>query len=596
MYCRSCGESLIAGTKFCGKCGAVVEVTASEGIRCPTCGAVNKRGAKFCRQDGTPLADAPATSHEPRAVPPVAERVASPVAPIVRPVSHEPPPAEPAPALRPVRAEVAQASGGGGASRLWLAVGALAVLAAAGGGYWYYKSRGASPQAVETAQAPASQTPKTAVAPEPEGDVLEVQPSTAQSGTPSSAQSQAADAPQVSVGDRWVTEVVDHQDAKLNYRAERTVTGVGNDRIVTSVRTVGKDYVRSVEYSGQWALIATHLPSGATTTYSPALPYLSFPLEQGKSWQASVVETDAEGKQRVHDVKARMESWETVQVPAGTFKALKVVLTDDISKDGVVVQQGQDVSWYAPEARRTVKTEETSFDPGTGERRRRTISLVEYSLQSAQSSVGAAEGELVGAAVDLSGEAVYKSACVACHGAGIAGAPRFGDKASWAARIAQGTDVLYAHALQGYQGTSGYMPPKGGRTDLSDRSVVNTVDYMIAAVPPSAAPSPAEPVTRGSTASGSAPLSLLPGHVSLILAFAADSWVEITDGSGKVVLYDLGRAGTQRKIAAAAPLSVTVGNGPAVTALVNGQPVAIPAPPAGATVVRFRVEEDGALR
>ena len=77
-----------------------------------------------------------------------------------------------------------------------------------------------------------------------------------------------------------------------------------------------------------------------------------------------------------------MEAWETVQVPAGTFNALKVVLTDDISKDGVVVQQGQDVSWYAPDVRRTVKTEETSFDPATGERRRRTISLVEYSLQN----------------------------------------------------------------------------------------------------------------------------------------------------------------------------------------------------------------------
>ena len=380
MYCKSCGESLKAGVKFCGKCGAVVEVTASEGIRCPKCGAVNKPGAKFCRQDGTPLVDALVKTPEPSAAPSVVERVASPAAPIVRPVSHEPPPAEPAPAPRPVQAEVAQASGGGGGSRLWLAVAALAVLAAAGGGYWFYKSRGASPQVVDTSQAPAAQSPETAAAPEPEGDVLEVPPSAAQSGTPPPAQSQAADAPQVSVGDRWVTEVVDHQDAKLNYRAERTVTGVGSDRIVTSVRTVGKDYVRSVEYSGQWALIATHLPSGATTTYSPALPYLSFPLEQGKSWQASVVETDAEGKQRVHDVKARMESWETVQVPAGTFNALKVVLTDDISKDGVVVQQGQDVSWYAPDVRRTVKTEESSFDPATGERRRRTVSLVEYSV------------------------------------------------------------------------------------------------------------------------------------------------------------------------------------------------------------------------
>jgi hypothetical protein len=287
-----------------------------------------------------------------------------------------------------VQAEAAKASSGGGTSRLWLALGALAVLAAIGGGYWFYKSRGASPTVAETAQGPGSQTPETSAVPEPEGDVLEVPPPVAKSSTPPPAQSQVGDAPQVSVGDRWVTEVVDHQDPKLNYRAERAVTEVGNDRIVTSVRTVGKDYVRSVEYSGQWALIATHLPSGATTTYSPALPYLSFPLQPGKSWQARVVEIDAEGKQRVHDVKAKMESWETVQVPAGTFNALKVVLTDDISKDGVLVQQGQDVSWYAPDSRRTVKTEETSFDPATNERRRRTVSLVEYSVRAMGASSG----------------------------------------------------------------------------------------------------------------------------------------------------------------------------------------------------------------
>jgi cytochrome c5 len=84
------------------------------------------------------------------------------------------------------------------------------------------------------------------------------------------------------------------------------------------------------------------------------------------------------------------------------------------------------------------------------------------------------------AAADLTGEQVYNQACVACHGAGVAGAPKFGDKAAWAPRIAQGLDTLNTHALQGYQGKAGYMPPKGGRTDLSDQSVVNGVDYIVA--------------------------------------------------------------------------------------------------------------------
>ena len=85
------------------------------------------------------------------------------------------------------------------------------------------------------------------------------------------------------------------------------------------------------------------------------------------------------------------------------------------------------------------------------------------------------------AAADLTGEQVYNQACVACHGAGVAGAPKFGDKAAWAPRIAQGMDMLNTHALQGYQGKAGYMPPKGGRTDLSDQSVVLGVEYIVAA-------------------------------------------------------------------------------------------------------------------
>ena len=85
------------------------------------------------------------------------------------------------------------------------------------------------------------------------------------------------------------------------------------------------------------------------------------------------------------------------------------------------------------------------------------------------------------AAADLSGEEVYSQACVACHGAGIAGAPKFGDKAAWAERLAQGADTLHKHALAGYQGKAGFMPAKGGRTDLTDQSVMNAVDYMAGA-------------------------------------------------------------------------------------------------------------------
>jgi cytochrome c5 len=80
---------------------------------------------------------------------------------------------------------------------------------------------------------------------------------------------------------------------------------------------------------------------------------------------------------------------------------------------------------------------------------------------------------------DLGGEAVYNMACVACHGAGVAGAPKFGDAAAWKPRLAEGADTLHKHAIEGFQGKAGFMPPKGGRPDLSDKSIMNAVDYMM---------------------------------------------------------------------------------------------------------------------
>ncbi len=78
-----------------------------------------------------------------------------------------------------------------------------------------------------------------------------------------------------------------------------------------------------------------------------------------------------------------------------------------------------------------------------------------------------------------SGQDVYQQACAACHAAGVAGAPKLGDAAAWSERIAQGNDTLYDHAINGFQGSAGYMPPKGGRADLSDEAIKAAVDYMV---------------------------------------------------------------------------------------------------------------------
>lgn len=78
------------------------------------------------------------------------------------------------------------------------------------------------------------------------------------------------------------------------------------------------------------------------------------------------------------------------------------------------------------------------------------------------------------------GQQVYQTSCVACHGAGIAGAPKLDDKGQWAKRIAKGLDTLYASAVNGVTGSAGAMPAKGGNPALSNAEVKAAVDYMIA--------------------------------------------------------------------------------------------------------------------
>jgi cytochrome c5 len=78
------------------------------------------------------------------------------------------------------------------------------------------------------------------------------------------------------------------------------------------------------------------------------------------------------------------------------------------------------------------------------------------------------------------GTDVYENVCKLCHGLGIGGAPKSGDKAAWAARTAQGKSALYEHAIKGFTGKAGVMPPKGGRTDVSDELVKKAVDHLLA--------------------------------------------------------------------------------------------------------------------
>ncbi len=76
--------------------------------------------------------------------------------------------------------------------------------------------------------------------------------------------------------------------------------------------------------------------------------------------------------------------------------------------------------------------------------------------------------------VDKSGEEVVKQTCSLCHGAGVMGAPKIGDKGAWAPRITQGYDTLVKHALAGIR----QMPARGGNAELTDTEVAGAVAFM----------------------------------------------------------------------------------------------------------------------
>jgi len=96
---------------------------------------------------------------------------------------------------------------------------------------------------------------------------------------------------------------------------------------------------------------------------------------------------------------------------------------------------------------------------------------------AAQAAAASAPASKAAPAV-ADGKKVYESTCIACHGAGVANAPKFGDKKAWAMHLMHGTEHLYENALKGL----GAMPPRGGNLTLSDADVKAAVDYMVKAV------------------------------------------------------------------------------------------------------------------
>ena len=169
-------------------------------------------------------------------------------------------------------------------------------------------------------------------------------------------------------------------------------------------------------------------------------------------------------------------------------------------------------------------------------------------------------------------------------------------KPRWPWVVGGAATFFIASALVAYLSEHG-LPWLDASPEESAVPVLQQAPAATMQAPPAAALTPAG---TGSSATPpdavAAAGALQPGQVSLRVKFAADSWVEVFDGSGKAVLYDLGKAGTERTLTATAPLSVTIGDAAAVTVSVNGR--VLPALPRaqGQALARFSIGPDGSLR
>ncbi|MEI7788222.1 MAG: c-type cytochrome [Chlorobiaceae bacterium] len=80
------------------------------------------------------------------------------------------------------------------------------------------------------------------------------------------------------------------------------------------------------------------------------------------------------------------------------------------------------------------------------------------------------------------GKTVYEANCAGCHDSGVAGAPKPGDKAAWSGRISEGVPLMAKKSIEGFEGKSGMMPPKGSNESLSNEDMMYAVTYMVSTV------------------------------------------------------------------------------------------------------------------
>ena len=189
--------------------------------------------------------------------------------------------------------------------------------------------------------------------------------------------------PALSVGDEFVIEHKNVTFPNLSYAAERKVVSLDGNRMQVTARNINSKYVKRLEYDRQWNLIAERTDGGGGFDYDPPIKYYDFPLYPGKCWSGSSTERNVKtGQIREHSIVAEVGGWETITVPAGTFRTIKVMIRNQVKDLGTgEVTSGTDTSWYAPAAKRSVRCELIGLKVRDGLDDVQIVQLIRYSVK-----------------------------------------------------------------------------------------------------------------------------------------------------------------------------------------------------------------------
>jgi hypothetical protein len=187
----------------------------------------------------------------------------------------------------------------------------------------------------------------------------------------------------IQIGDTYIIDSQYPSSPKWNTTTERKVISISDGKIIVTAKNLEStnSKPRTLTFTPEWNLISSRNADGNGSDFSPPLQYFAFPLYPGKTWKQTSRETDVKtGAVKEHTLSGIVSNWEDVSVTAGTFRTIKITVQNELLDRATGIRStGTDISWYAPNLRRSIKSEITSRD-SQGSEQRQSLEVTEYEL------------------------------------------------------------------------------------------------------------------------------------------------------------------------------------------------------------------------